>query len=65
MFVGTYDERQPRYVTDGKVCELIRAALHPYPDELVLVSKVGARRDAAGAWLPAQRPEQLRARMSC
>ncbi|WP_265446023.1 oxidoreductase [Flexivirga meconopsidis] len=39
--------------------ELIRAALHPYPDDLVLVSKVGARRDDAGAWLPAQRPEQL------
>jgi len=41
--------------------ELLRAALHPYPEELVLVSKVGADRDAQGAWLPAQRPEQLRA----
>jgi aryl-alcohol dehydrogenase-like predicted oxidoreductase len=41
--------------------ELIRAALHPYPDELVLVSKVGAERDAQGGWNPAQRPEQLRA----
>lgn len=41
--------------------ELIHAALHPYPDELVLVSKVGAERDAAGGWIPAQRPEQLRA----
>ncbi|SDS48209.1 Predicted oxidoreductase [Nocardioides scoriae] len=40
--------------------ELIREALHPYPDGLVLVSKVGARRDEAGAWLPAQRPEELR-----
>ncbi|TXR52518.1 oxidoreductase [Quadrisphaera setariae] len=40
--------------------ELIRAALHPYPDHLVLVSKVGATRDADGGWLPAQRPEQLR-----
>ncbi len=40
--------------------ELIRDALHPYPDELVLVSKVGARRDETGAWLPAQRPEELR-----
>ncbi len=39
---------------------LIREALHPYPDGLVLVSKVGARRDAAGAWLPWDRPEQLR-----
>src|SRR5947209_14938785 len=41
--------------------ELIHAALHPYPDDLVLVSKVGAERDADGGWLPAQRPEQLRA----
>ncbi|MGO9872876.1 MAG: oxidoreductase [Acidimicrobiia bacterium] len=41
--------------------ELIRAALHPYPDDLVLVSKVGAERDAQGGWNPAQRPEQLRA----
>ncbi len=41
--------------------ELIHAALHPYPAHLVLVSKVGADRDAQGAWIPAQRPEQLRA----
>ena len=41
--------------------DLIRAALHPYPDDLVLVSKVGAERDAQGGWNPAQRPEQLRA----
>ncbi len=41
--------------------ELIHAALHPYPEELVLVSKVGADRDASGAWLPAQTPPQLRA----
>jgi aryl-alcohol dehydrogenase-like predicted oxidoreductase len=41
--------------------ELIRAALHPYPEDLVLVSKVGAERDARGGWNPAQRPEQLRA----
>ena len=40
--------------------ELIRAALHPYPENLVIVSKVGARRDGNGGWLPAQRPEQLR-----
>ncbi|MGC3995287.1 MAG: oxidoreductase [Propionicimonas sp.] len=40
--------------------ELIRAALHPYPDTLVLVTKVGSLRDAEGAWLPAQRPAQLR-----
>jgi pyridoxine 4-dehydrogenase len=42
--------------------ELIHEALHPYPKDLALVSKVGARRDdAAGAWLPAQEPDDLRA----
>jgi aryl-alcohol dehydrogenase-like predicted oxidoreductase len=41
--------------------ELLHAALHPYPEDLVLVSKVGADRDAQGQWLPAQRPDQLRA----
>nr|WP_090342304.1 oxidoreductase [Mycolicibacterium malmesburyense]CRL72688.1 putative oxidoreductase, aryl-alcohol dehydrogenase like protein [Mycolicibacterium malmesburyense] len=41
--------------------ELIREALHPYPADLALVSKVGARRDDAAAWLPAQEPDELRA----
>jgi aryl-alcohol dehydrogenase-like predicted oxidoreductase len=41
--------------------DLIHAALHPYPEELVLVSKVGAVRDDQAQWLPAQRPEELRA----
>lgn len=41
--------------------ELLREALYPYPDELVIVSKVGAVRDDQGQWLSAQRPEQLRA----
>jgi pyridoxine 4-dehydrogenase len=40
---------------------LIRDALHPYPDGLRLVTKVGARRDDQGAWLPALRPDELRA----
>jgi len=40
--------------------ELIRAALYPYPDDLVLVSKVGGVRTATGSWVAAQRPEQLR-----
>ena len=40
--------------------DLIREALHPYPDDLALVSKVGAGRDDAGGWTPAQRPAQLR-----
>ena len=41
--------------------ELIHDALHPYPEDLLLVSKVGARRDAQGGWLPAQTPAELRA----
>jgi pyridoxine 4-dehydrogenase len=41
--------------------ELIHAALHPYPEDLVLVSKVGAARSETGQWLAAQRPEELRA----
>lgn len=40
--------------------ELIREALRPYPADLALVSKVGARRDDKGAWVPAQKPVQLR-----
>jgi aryl-alcohol dehydrogenase-like predicted oxidoreductase len=41
--------------------ELIREALHPYPDGLRLATKLGGRRDADRAWLPALRPEELRA----
>ncbi len=41
------------------VNELIREALHPYPDDLLLVTKVGARRSAGGAWLPALSADQL------
>jgi pyridoxine 4-dehydrogenase len=47
----------------GRCNDLIREALAPYPDDLVLVSKVGAERDGAGALIPAQRPEQLRAQV--
>jgi pyridoxine 4-dehydrogenase len=50
-----------QYYGPDVVNELIRAALSPYPEDLVLVSKVGAARDEAGRWLPAMRPEQLRA----
>jgi aryl-alcohol dehydrogenase-like predicted oxidoreductase len=45
----------------GGVNELIREALHPYPDGLALVSKVAARRDEAGALLAKDDPDQLRA----
>jgi len=41
--------------------ELIHAALHPYPENLVLVTKVGAERDRQGRWISAQRPHELRA----
>ncbi|GAY15510.1 oxidoreductase [Mycobacterium sp. shizuoka-1] len=41
--------------------ELIREALHPYPENLALVSKVGARRDDQGDWLPYNQPAELRA----
>ena len=40
---------------------LIREALHPYPQGLALVSKVGGRRDQTGNWLAAQQPHELRA----
>ncbi|BCZ20365.1 oxidoreductase [Mycobacterium senriense] len=39
--------------------ELIHAALHPYPQNLALVSKVGGRRDDKGAWVPAGAPAEL------
>jgi aryl-alcohol dehydrogenase-like predicted oxidoreductase len=42
------------------VNELIREALHPYPTQLVLVSKVGARRDGRGGVLRDDEPGQLR-----
>jgi aryl-alcohol dehydrogenase-like predicted oxidoreductase len=48
------------YYGFGVANELIHEALHPYPDDLVLVSKVGAQRDSAGSLRDAQRPEELR-----
>ncbi len=42
------------------VNELIHEALHPYPEGLRLVTKVGARRDDQAAWLPALSPAELR-----
>src|ERR1700756_481344 len=50
-----------QYYGPDVVNDLIREALHPYPENLKLVTKVGARRDAAGGIFPAQRPEELRA----
>lgn len=40
--------------------ELIREALHPYPDTLHVVTKAGAYRDEEGGWPVARRPDQLR-----
>src|ERR1700676_2116175 len=38
---------------------LIREALHPYPNDLVIVTKIGARRGEDGSWLPAFSREEL------
>jgi len=40
--------------------QIIKEALHPYPDALHIVTKVGSVRDAAGGWNPALAPAQLR-----
>jgi pyridoxine 4-dehydrogenase len=40
--------------------EIIKEALHPYPDQLRIVTKVGARRDAEGGWPHARSPQELR-----
>jgi aryl-alcohol dehydrogenase-like predicted oxidoreductase len=40
--------------------QLIKEALHPYPKQLTIVTKVGARRDAEGNWPRALAPDELR-----
>ena len=50
-----------QYYGPDVVNDLIREALHPYPRNLKLVTKVGGRRDEEGGWLPAQSPAELRA----
>jgi aryl-alcohol dehydrogenase-like predicted oxidoreductase len=50
-----------QYYGPAVVNELIRDALAPYPAGLRIVSKVGGKRDDAGAWLAAQHPDELRA----
>jgi aryl-alcohol dehydrogenase-like predicted oxidoreductase len=49
-----------QYYGPDVVNELIREALYPYPENLRLVTKVGARRDDAGGVHAAQQPEELR-----
>jgi pyridoxine 4-dehydrogenase len=39
--------------------QIIREALHPYPDDLVIVTKVGAVRGNDGSWLPAAEPKDI------
>ncbi|WP_114854579.1 oxidoreductase [Brachybacterium sp. YJGR34] len=53
--IDTSDAYGPRITN-----QLLREALHPYPDSLVLSTKVGAVRDAEGGWPPARDPESLR-----
>jgi pyridoxine 4-dehydrogenase len=53
--IDTSDYYGP-YVTN----EIVREALHPYPDSLRIVTKVGALRDAEGGWPAALAPEELR-----
>ena len=43
--------------------ELIREALSPYPDDLVIVTKVGSRRGPKGEWIPRREPEDLQAQV--
>jgi aryl-alcohol dehydrogenase-like predicted oxidoreductase len=53
--IDTSDYYGP-YVTN----QLIREALHPYPDELVIVTKIGARRGPDASWNPAMSPDDLK-----
>ncbi len=39
--------------------QIIKQALHPYPDDLVIVTKVGARRDTEGSWLHARSRQEI------
>jgi aryl-alcohol dehydrogenase-like predicted oxidoreductase len=52
--IDTSDFYGPHYTN-----QIIRQALHPYADDLVIVTKIGARRDGQGAWLPAFSPAEL------
>lgn len=52
--IDTSDFYGPHYTN-----RLIKKALHPYPDDLCIVTKVSARRDEKGGWIPAFSPEEL------
>jgi pyridoxine 4-dehydrogenase len=53
--IDTSDYYGPRITND-----IIREALHPYPESLHIVTKVGGTRDAQGGWPVARQPEDLR-----
>ncbi len=54
-FIDTADSYGP------EVSErILREALHPYPDDLVIATKAGLTRQGPGRWLPVGRPEYLR-----
>jgi pyridoxine 4-dehydrogenase len=53
--IDTSDYYGP-YVTN----EIIREALHPYPDDLTIVTKIGARRTEDGGWPEALSPDEIR-----
>ncbi|MFY9629997.1 MAG: aldo/keto reductase family oxidoreductase, partial [Candidatus Cybelea sp.] len=53
--IDTSDYYGPHYTN-----QIIKEALHPYPADLRIVTKVGARRDAQGGWPTALAPEELR-----
>jgi aryl-alcohol dehydrogenase-like predicted oxidoreductase len=54
-FIDTADSYGP-FVSE----QLIRKALHPYPDGLVIATKAGLTRTGPGEWYPVGRPEYLR-----
>lgn len=54
-FIDTADSYGP-FVSE----QLIRTALHPYPDDLVIATKAGLTRSGPGDWRPVGRPEYLR-----
>jgi pyridoxine 4-dehydrogenase len=56
--IDTSDFYGPRTVN-----EVIRAALHPYPGDLRIVTKVGARRGPDASWIPSHEPDSLTAQV--
>ncbi len=53
--IDTADAYGPKFTN-----QVIREALHPYPESLHIVTKIGADRDEKGGWPPARRPDDVR-----